>query len=248
MERYIAEFIGTLCLVLFGCGSIVLSASFPSLGIGLLGIALAFGLTMLTMALAISHISGCHLNPAVSIGLWAGGRFPGNELPYYIASQLMGALIAAGMLYLIASGKPGFDFSQGFGANGYGEHSPGGYDVISALLTETLMTMIYVFVMLGATDKRAPARVAPFAAGLCLTMIYLISVPITNGSINPARSTSAAMFVGDWAMDQLWLFWIAPMTGALLGAVVYRMISGAWQEEDAEEAAPETEKDPSHIV
>jgi len=225
MNKYAAEFIGTFWLVLGGCGSAVLAAAFPDVGIGLLGVSLAFGLTVLTMAYAIGHISGCHLNPAVSIGLWAGGRFPANQLLPYIVAQTIGAIIAGGVLYLIASGKTGFDVSAGFASNGYGEHSPGGYSLTSALVTEVVMTMMFLIVILGATDKKAPAGTAPVAIGLCLTLIHLISIPITNTSVNPARSTGVALYVGDWAVSQLWLFWVAPILGAVIGALVYRFIS-----------------------
>lgn len=224
MQRYGAEFFGTFWLVLGGCGSAVLAAAFPQLGIGLLGVALAFGLTVLTMAFAIGHISGCHLNPAVSIGLWAGGRFPARELLPYIASQLLGAIAAAGVLYLIASGKEGFDLAAGFASNGYGAHSPGGYSLQAAFISEVVMTMMFLLVIMGATDKRAPAGLAPIAIGLCLTLIHLISIPVTNTSVNPARSTGVALFVGDWATAQLWLFWVAPIIGAILGALAYRLI------------------------
>jgi aquaporin Z len=226
MKKYIAEFFGTFWLVLGGCGSAVLSAAFPDLGIGFLGVALAFGLTVLTMAYAIGHISGCHLNPAVSVGLWADGRFPTRELLPYIVSQVLGAIVAGGVLYLIASGKAGFDVSAGFAANGYAEHSPGGYSLLSALVTEVVMTMVFILVILGATDIRAPQGFAPIAIGFCLTLIHLISIPVTNTSVNPARSTGVAIYVGDWAVGQLWLFWIAPIAGALLGAVIYRFIGG----------------------
>ncbi|MGJ0430810.1 aquaporin Z [Methylobacter sp.] len=224
MKKYIAEFFGTFWLVLGGCGSAVLSAAFPDLGIGFLGVALAFGLTVLTMAYAIGHISGCHLNPAVSIGLWAGGRFPASQLLPYIAAQVLGAIVAGGVLYLIASGKAGFDVSAGFASNGYAEHSPGGYSLLAALVTEVVMTMMFLLVILGATDVRAPQGLAPIAIGLCLTLILLISIPVTNASVNPARSTGVAIYVGDWAVAQLWLFWLAPIIGALLGAVIYRFI------------------------
>lgn len=226
MSKYGAEFFGTFWLVLGGCGSAVLAAAFPDLGIGLLGVSLAFGLTVLTMAFAIGHISGCHLNPAVSLGLWAGGRFPTKELPPYIIAQVLGGIVAGGVLYLIASGKTGFDVSAGFASNGYGEHSPGGYSLLSALITEIVMTMMFLIVILGATDKRAPQGFAPLAIGLCLTLIHLISIPVTNTSVNPARSTGVAIFVGDWAIAQLWLFWLAPIVGGVLGAVIYRFIGG----------------------
>ncbi len=225
MNKYLAELVGTFWLVLGGCGSAVLAAAFPELGIGFVGVALAFGLTVLTMAFAIGHISGCHLNPAVSVGLWAGGRFPGTQLLPYIVAQVVGGLIAGGVLYLIASGKPGFDLvASGFASNGYGAHSPGGYSLTAALVCEVVMTMMFVVVILGATDKRAPAGLAPIAIGLCLTLIHLISIPVTNTSVNPARSTAVALYVGGWAVEQLWLFWLAPMVGALLGAGVYRVI------------------------
>lgn len=224
MKAYGAEFIGTFWLVLGGCGSAVLAAAFPEVGIGLHGVALAFGLTVLTMAYAIGHISGCHLNPAVSIGLWAGGRFPVSQLLPYIAAQVLGGIVAGGVLFLIASGKAGFDASAGFAANGYGAHSPGGYSLLSALVTEIVMTMMFLIIILGATDKRAPQGFAPIAIGLGLTLIHLISIPVTNTSVNPARSTGVALFVGDWAMAQLWLFWVAPIVGAVIGAGVYRFI------------------------
>lgn len=224
MKKYGAEFFGTFWLVLGGCGSAVLAAAFPQLGIGLLGVSLAFGLTVLTMAFAIGHISGCHLNPAVSIGLWAGGRFSAKDLVPYIVSQVLGGIAAAGVLYLIASGKAGFDVAGGFASNGFGEHSPGGYSMTTALVTEVVMTMMFLLVILGSTDKRAPQSLAPIAIGLCLTLIHLISIPVTNTSVNPARSTAVALFVGDWAVSQLWLFWLAPIAGAVLGAVVYRWI------------------------
>lgn len=224
MNKYGAEFFGTFWLVLGGCGSAVLAAAFPELGIGLLGVSLAFGLTVLTMAFAIGHISGCHLNPAVSIGLWAGGRFPANQLLPYIIAQVLGGLAAGGVLYLIASGQAGFDVSNGFAANGYGAHSPGQYSLSSALISEVVMTMMFLVVILGATDQRAPQGFAPIAIGLCLTLIHLISIPVTNTSVNPARSTGVALYVGDWATAQLWLFWVAPIAGAILGAFVYRFI------------------------
>jgi aquaporin Z len=224
VKKHSAEFLGTFWLVLGGCGSAVLAAAFPHVGIGLLGVALAFGLTVLTMAFAIGHISGCHLNPAVSIGLWAGGRFPANQLLPYIIAQVLGAVAAAAVLYLIATGKADFNLSAGFAANGYGAHSPGGYPLLSALITEVVMTMMFLLVILGATDKRAPQGFAPIAIGLCLTLIHLISIPVTNTSVNPARSTGVAIFVGNWAIAQLWLFWVAPIVGALLGAVIFRFI------------------------
>lgn len=224
MKQYGAEFFGTFWLVLGGCGSAVLAAAFPEVGIGLLGVSLAFGLTVLTMAYGIGHISGCHLNPAVSIGLWVAGRFPAKKLPPYIVAQVLGGVVAGGILYLIASGKAGFNVSAGFASNGYGEHSPGGYSFLAALVTEVVMTMMFLIVILGATDKRAPQGFAPIAIGLCLTLIHLISIPVTNTSVNPARSTGVALFVGGWAITQLWLFWIAPIVGAALGAFVYRFI------------------------
>lgn len=225
MKKYVAEFIGTFWLVLGGCGSAVLAAAFPELGIGLAGVSLAFGLTVLTMAYAIGHISGCHLNPAVSIGLWAGGRFSAKELMPYIGSQLLGALVAGGVLYLIASGKAGFDVSAGLASNGYAQHSPDGYSLSAALLTEIVMTMMFLIIIMGATDKRASAGFAPIAIGLGLTLIHLISIPVTNTSVNPARSTGVAFYAGDWAVAQLWLFWVAPIIGAVIGAVVYRFMA-----------------------
>ena len=224
MKQYGAEFFGTFWLVLGGCGSAVLAAAFPGVGIGLLGVSLAFGLTVLTMAYAIGHISGCHLNPAVSIGLWAGGRFPASKLLPYIVAQVLGGIAAGGVLYLIASGKAGFDLAGGFASNGYGEHSPGGYSLTAALVTEVVMTAMFLVVILGATDGRAPSGFAPLPIGLCLTLIHLISIPVTNTSVNPARSTGVALYVGGWATSQLWLFWVAPIAGALLGALIYRAI------------------------
>lgn len=224
MKKYVAEFFGTFWLVIGGCGSAVLAAAFPEVGIGLLGVSLAFGLTVLTMAFAIGHISGCHLNPAVSIGLWAGGRFQAKELLPYIVSQVLGAIVAGGVLYIIASGKAGFDVTAGFASNGYDVHSPGGYSLLAAFVTEVVMTMMFLVVIMGATDKRAPQGFAPIAIGLCLTLIHLISIPVTNTSVNPARSTGVAVFVDDWAISQLWLFWLAPIIGAVLGAVIYRFI------------------------
>lgn len=225
MKQVSAEFLGTFWLVLGGCGSAVLAAAFPNVGIGLHGVSLAFGLTVLTMAFAIGHISGCHLNPAVSIGLWAGGRFPANKLLPYIVAQVLGAIAAGGVLYVIANGAPGFDVTKGFASNGYGAHSPGGYSMQAALLTEVVMTMFFLLVILGSTDKRAPAGFAPIAIGLALTLIHLISIPVTNTSVNPARSTGVALFVGDWAVSQLWLFWVAPILGAVMGALAYRFIA-----------------------
>jgi aquaporin Z len=222
-----AEFIGTFWLVLGGCGSAVLAAAFPEVGIGLLGVSFAFGLTVLTMAFAIGHISGCHLNPAVSIGLWAGGRFPAKELAPYIVTQVIAAIAAAGVLLFIASGQAGFDIAGGLASNGYGvDHSPGGYSMAAGLVTEIVMTFMFLFVILGATDARAPKGFAPIAIGLCLTLIHLISIPVTNTSVNPARSTGPAIFVGDWAISQLWLFWVGPIIGAILAGVVYRWLGG----------------------
>jgi aquaporin Z len=226
MNRYGAEFLGTFWLVLGGCGSAVLAATFPNVGIGLLGVSLAFGLTVVTMAFAIGHISGCHLNPAVSIGLWAGGRFPAGKLAPYIVAQVLGGVVAGGVLYVIASGAAGFDVSTGFASNGYGEHSPGGYSLLAALVCEVVMTMFFLIIILGATDKRAPGGFAPLAIGLGLTLIHLISIPVTNTSVNPARSTGVALYVGGWAVGQLWLFWVAPIVGALLGAAAYRFLGG----------------------
>lgn len=226
MKTYGAEFLGTFWLVLGGCGSAVLAAAFPNVGIGLHGVSLAFGLTVLTMAYAIGHISGCHLNPAVSVGLWAGGRFPAGQLLPYIVAQVLGAIAAGAVLYLIASGAPGFDVTKGFASNGYGEHSPGGYSLLAALLCEVVMTMFFLIVILGATDARAPAGFAPIAIGLALTLIHLISIPVTNTSVNPARSTGVALFAGGWAIAQLWAFWVAPIVGALLGAFAYRAVAG----------------------
>ena len=225
MKKYTAEFIGTFVLVLGGCGSAVLAASFPGLGIGFVGVSLAFGLTVLTMAYAIGHISGCHLNPAVSIGLWAGGRFSTKELLPYIIAQVLGAIAAGGILFIIASGKIGFDVSAGFASNGYGDHSPGGYSLLSALITEVVLTFVFLFIIMGSTDKRAPQGFAPIAIGLGLTLIHLISIPVTNTSVNPARSTGVALYVGGWAIAQLWLFWLAPIIGGILGGFVYRSIS-----------------------
>jgi aquaporin Z len=224
-RKYAAEAFGTFWLVLGGCGSAVLAAGFPELGIGFVGVSLAFGLTVLTMAFAIGHISGCHLNPAVSVGLWAGGRFPANQLLPYIVSQVIGGIAAGGVLFLIASGKADFNVAAGFASNGFGEHSPGGYSMQAALITEVVMTAFFLLVIMGATDKRAPAGFAPIAIGLCLTLIHLISIPVTNTSVNPARSTAVAVFVGDWATSQLWLFWVAPIIGAIIGATIYKFIA-----------------------
>lgn len=224
MKKLVAEFIGTLWLVLGGCGSAVLAAGFPELGIGFVGVSLAFGLTVVTMAYAIGHISGCHLNPAVSIGLWAGGRFDAKDLAPYIVAQVLGGIAGAGILYVIASGQPGFELG-GFAANGYGEHSPGGYGMMAALVCEVVMTFIFLFVILGSTYTKAPGGFAGLAIGLCLTLIHLISIPVTNTSVNPARSTSQALFVGDWALGELWLFWVAPIVGAALAGLVYKALS-----------------------
>ncbi|TYA57978.1 aquaporin Z [Formosa maritima] len=225
MKKLLAEFIGTFWLVLGGCGSAVLAAGIPELGIGFAGVALAFGLTVLTGAYALGHISGAHFNPAVSIGLWMGGRFDSKELPGYIISQVLGGIAGAGVLYLIASGIDGFSLSNGFAANGYGEHSPMGYDMTSALVTEVVMTFMFLIVILGATHKNASPGFAGLAIGLALTLIHLISIPVTNTSVNPARSTSQALFVGDWATGQLWLFWVAPIVGAILAGLVYKFMA-----------------------
>ena len=219
-----AEFIGTFWLVLGGCGSAVLAAAFPEVGIGLAGVSLAFGLTVLTMAFAIGHISGCHLNPAVTIGLWAGGRHPAGEVLPYVLAQVVGGFVGAFVLYMIASGKAGFDLAGGLASNGYGEHSPGGYSLMSGLITEVVMTLMFLLIILGATDRRAPAGFAPIAIGLGLTLIHLISIPVTNTSVNPARSTGPALLVGDWAIAQLWLFWVAPIAGALVAGYLYRWL------------------------
>lgn len=226
-QKMAAEFLGTLWLVLGGCGSAVLAAAFPEVGIGLLGVSLAFGLTVLTMAFAIGHISGCHLNPAVSFGLWAGGRFPASELLPYIIAQVAGGIVGAGVLYAIASGQEGFSLAAGFASNGFGEHSPGGYSMMSVLICEIVMTLFFLLVILGATDERAPKGFAPIAIGLCLTLIHLISIPVSNTSVNPARSTGPALFVGDWAVSQLWIFWVAPILGAILAGVIYRYFYAA---------------------
>jgi len=225
-NRLAAEFVGTFWLVLGGCGSAVLAAAFPNVGIGLLGVALAFGLTVLTMAFAIGHISGCHLNPAVTIGLVVGGRFKSSEAIPYIIAQVIGAVVAAALLYLIASGKAGFDLAGGLASNGYAEHSPGGYSLVSCFVTEVVMTFMFLMIILGSTDERAPNGFAPIAIGLALTLIHLISIPVTNTSVNPARSTGPALIVGSWALEQLWLFWLAPLIGAVLGGLGYRAIAG----------------------
>lgn len=225
-KRAAAEFFGTFWLVFGGCGSAVLAAAFPTLGIGFVGVALAFGLTVLTMAFAIGHISGCHLNPAVSVGLVVGKRFPASELLAYVIAQVVGAIAAAGVLYVIASGKSGFDVSAGFASNGYAEHSPGGYSLIACLVAEVVLTMFFLFIILGATDRRAPQGFAPIAIGLGLTLIHLVGIPVTNTSVNPARSTGPAVFVGGWALAQLWLFWVAPLVGGAIGGGVYRALFG----------------------
>ncbi len=224
-KRLLAEFIGTFWLVLGGCGSAVLAAAFPEVGIGLLGVSFAFGLTVLTMAYAIGHISGCHLNPAVSLGLVVGGRFAAKDLGPYVIAQVLGAIAAAATLTYIASGKPGFELAAGLASNGFGDHSPGGYSLASGLVTEIVMTAMFLFIILGATDKRAPAGFAPIPIGLGLTLIHLISIPVTNTSVNPARSTGPALMVGDWALSQLWLFWVGPLVGAVIAGVVYRFLA-----------------------
>jgi aquaporin Z len=224
-KRAGAEFIGTFWLVFGGCGSAVLAAAFPSLGIGFLGVALAFGLTVLTMAFAIGHISGCHLNPAVSVGLVVGKRFPAKELPAYVVAQVLGGMVGSAVLYVIASGKAGFDLAGGFASNGYAEHSPGGYSMVACLVAEIVLTFMFLMIILGATDRRAPQGFAPIAIGLGLTLIHLIGIPVTNLSVNPARSTGPAIFVGGWALEQLWLFWLAPIVGAALAGIVYPLIA-----------------------
>lgn len=233
MKQYVAEFIGTLWLVLGGCGSAVLAAAFPELGIGFLGVALAFGLTVLTMAFAIGHISGCHLNPAVSIGLCVGGRFPASKLVPYIVAQVLGAIAAGGILYVIASGGPDFSLAGGFASNGFGEHSPGGYTMVAALVCEIVMTALFLFVIMGSTDERAPKGLAPIAIGLMLTLIHLVSIPVTNTSVNPARSSGVAIFAGGWAIEQLWMFWVAPIIGGILGAIAYKFIATPSRAEEA---------------
>ena len=225
-KRAAAEFIGTFWLVFGGCGSAVLAAKFPGVGIGFLGVALAFGLTVLTMAFAIGHVSGCHLNPAVSVGLVVGKRFPASNLPAYVVAQVAGAIAAAAVLYVIASGKAGFDLAGGFASNGYAEHSPGGYSLIACLVAEVVLTFFFLMIILGATDRRAPQGFAPIAIGLGLTLIHLVGIPVTNTSVNPARSTGPALFVGGWAVEQLWLFWLAPIVGAAIAGVVYPIVMG----------------------
>ena len=232
-KRAVAEFIGTFWLVFGGCGSAVLAAAFPNVGIGLLGVSLAFGLTVLTMAFAIGHISGCHLNPAVSVGLVVGKRFPASDLLPYIAAQVAGGIAAAGVLYVIASGKAGFDLAGGFASNGYAAHSPGGYSLVACLVAEIVLTCMFLIIILGATDRRAPEGFAPIAIGLGLTLIHLIGIPVTNLSVNPARSTGPAIFVGGWAIEQLWLFWLAPIVGAAIAGIAYPALAG--------EAEPEPE-------
>jgi aquaporin Z len=226
MKQYGAEFFGTFWLVLGGCGSAVLAAAFPGVGIGLLGVSLAFGLTVLTMAYAIGPISGCHLNPAVSVGLFAAGRFPAAKLLPYIVAQVLGAIAAGGVLYLIASGQAGFDVTRGFASNGYGEHSPGHYSLLAALVCEVVMTAFFLVIILGSTDSKSPGQFAPIPIGLALTLIHLVSIPVTNTSVNPARSTGVAVFAGDWALGQLWLFWLAPIVGALVGVAMFRLVRG----------------------
>lgn len=224
-KKYGAEFVGTFWLVFAGCGSAILAAAFPDVGIGWLGVAIAFGLTVVTMAYAIGHISGCHINPAVTFGLWVGGRFPARDLLPYVVAQVLGGIAAGGALYLIASGTAGFSLSNGFAANGFADHSPGGFNLMSAAIAEVIMTMAFLFVIMGATDVRAPKGFAGIAIGLCLTLVHLVLIPVTNASVNPARSTGVAVYVGGWAIEQLWLFWVAPIVGGILGAVLYRLIA-----------------------
>ncbi len=224
-RKYAAEAIGTAWLTFGGCGSAVIAAGFPQVGIGLVGVSLAFGLTVVTMAYAIGHVSGCHLNPAVTVGLWAGGRFPTGEIVPYVIAQVVGGIVGAALLYVIASGAAGFDVGKGFASNGYGEHSPGQYGLVACLLIEVVMTMMFLFIIMGATHGKAPAGFAPLAIGLGLTLIHLVSIPVTNTSVNPARSTGPALFVGGWALAQLWLFWVAPLVGGALGGMLYRWIS-----------------------
>jgi len=239
-KRTVAEFFGTFWLVFGGCGSAVLAAAFPQVGIGFHGVALAFGLSVLTMAFAIGHISGCHLNPAVSLGLTAGKRFPAKELPAYVVAQLAGAIAASGALFVIASGKDGFTTASGFAANGYGAHSPGGYSLLAGFTAEVILTAFFLFIIMGATDRRAPAGLAPIAIGLALTLIHLIAIPVTNVSVNPARSTGPALFVGGWALQQLWLFWVAPLIGGCIGALIYQAI-GSETTQPAIQARPKTQ-------
>ncbi len=237
-KRPLAEFIGTFWLVFGGAGAAVLAAAYPDLGIGYLGVALAFGLTLLTMACAIGHISGCHLNPAVSVGLCLGRRVPASDLPAYIIAQILGAVAGAGVLYLIATGKPGFTAADGFASNGYGAHSPGGYSLTAAIVAETVLTFIFIFVIMGATDNRAQPPLGPVAAGLCLTLIHLISIPVTNTSVNPARSTGTAVFAGGWALAQLWVFWLAPLVGGALGGLAYLALAGHHPPPAVEDTTP----------
>ena len=225
LQKYAAEFIGTFWLTFAGCGSAVIAAGFPQVGIGLVGVSLAFGLSVITMAYAIGHVSGAHLNPAVTLGLAAGGRFPPGQIVPYVIAQVVGAVVAGGVLYVIASGTAGFDLAKGFASNGYGAHSPGGYSLTAALVSEVVMTMMFLFVIMGATHGKAPAGFAPLAIGLALTLIHLVSIPVTNTSVNPARSTGPALFVGGWAIQQLWLFWVAPVIGGVLGGLLYRWLS-----------------------
>ena len=225
LRKYLAEAIGTFWLTFAGCGSAVIAAAFPQVGIGLLGVSLAFGLSVLTMAYAIGHISGCHLNPAVTFGLAAGGRFPARDIAPYVIAQVLGAVMGAATLYAIASGAPGFDVAKGFAANGYDAHSPGGYSLFAAMMTEIVLTMAFLFIIMGATHGKAPVGFAPIAIGLALTLIHLVGIPVTNTSVNPARSTGPALFVGGWAMAQIWLFWVAPIIGGMVGGVLYRFIS-----------------------
>lgn len=224
-KKYAAEAIGTFWLTFAGCGSAVIAAGFPQVGIGLVGVSLAFGLSVVTMAYAIGHISGCHLNPAVTVGLAAGGRFPAGQIAPYVIAQVVGAVAAAALLYVIASGAPGFDVSKGFASNGFGEHSPGKYSLLACLIMEIVMTMMFLFIIMGATHGKAPTGFAPLAIGLALVMIHLVSIPVTNTSVNPARSTGPALFVGGWAISQLWLFWVAPLIGGALGGIIYRWLS-----------------------
>jgi aquaporin Z len=242
-KRAAAEFFGTFWLVFGGCGAAVLAAAFPAVGIGFAGVALAFGLTVLTMAFAIGHISGCHLNPAVSVGLVAGKRFPASDLPAYVIAQVLGAIAGAGVLYIIASGTIGFDIRNGFALNGYGDHSPGGYSLLAGVVAEVVLTAFFLIVIMGATDDRAPKGFAPVAIGLCLTLIHLVGIPVTNLSVNPARSTGPAVFAGGWALQQLWMFWVAPLVGGIIGGLIYRFLFGSKGKTiDALEATPVTQK------
>jgi aquaporin Z len=238
IRKCLAEGIGTFWLTFGGCGSAVIAAGFPNVGIGLLGVSFAFGLTVLTMAYAIGHISGCHLNPAVTVGLAAGGRFPAKDILPYVVSQVIGAIVGAAVLYVIASGAAGFDLAKGFASNGYGEHSPGGYSLTAALVAEIVLTAMFLFIIMGSTHGKAPAGFAPIAIGLGLTLIHLISIPVTNTSVNPARSTGPALFVGGWALGQLWLFWVAPLIGGALGGFIYRSLS----EQPSTDVTGETER------